>query len=132
MVGETMRDAGTALVDAGNAIDDAGEMMRPDAGAQQTVTCNRTQTVNQENGFRIEYRYAVVAVGDPRTARIEICYPAGHVGSLPPAARCIPGLSGWYAPGSNDLYYSCGQKIFDAEGVLLSESPDPVSITVYE
>jgi hypothetical protein len=32
----------------------------------------------------------------------------------------------------NDVYVGCGQKSYDAEGVLYYESNDPVSITVDE
>jgi len=130
-VGGVLEDAGTMLQDAGDAMVDAGDAMVPDAGAQTLAQCDQTKVVTHATGARVEYRYAIATVSNPRTAQVELCYPPGNIVFLPDAARCIR-TAGWYAPGGSTIHMSCGSKSFGAEGALVGEQPDPASITVYE
>jgi hypothetical protein len=122
---------GQMLTDGGQMMMDAGDAMIPDAGAQTLVQCNQTLTKTGEGGSRIEYRYAIATVSNPRTAQVELCYPPGHIAYLPDEARCIRS-AGWYAPGGSTIHMYCGSKSYDAEGALVAEQPNPASITVYE
>ena len=121
--------AGQMLVDGGQMMMDAGDAMVPDAGAQTAAQCDQTHVQTGE-GFRIEYRYAVVTVGNPRNAIVEQCWSESLWTDMPPNVRCQVIQHARF--DGNDIYIGCGSKSYDAEGALVNEQPGPASITVYE
>lgn len=115
---------------AGQMLVDAGEMMQPDAGAQTLVQCDQTYTETRGDGSRVEHRYSIVTVGNPRNVKLETCWTESPTNSFPPNVRCQVAQFTWF--DGNDAYIQCGNKSFDADGQVTGEQPDPASLTVYE
>ena len=126
--------AGQMLVDGGQMIMDAGNMIAdgsvPDAGADFTVTCDKSSMHPWSTGTATS-RWAEFPA-NPGQTEVTVCHPSNPdaFGLTSQRETCSRSKAAWIR-GTSTGVVNCGVRYANADG-LVQEVADPISITVHD